>query len=183
MSLFKSLYPLAQNTSLTILIVAEGEQLRVNVMPRSKDEKAEKTLYPLSLLARPEELDRDFAEALEIYAPGSQSVLEQARAASAANGSSNPPALPAPSGTPAKGKRGPKPKATALPPAQAAAADAAPVKSEGNADERPAADPRQSGLPGLEAEPAAAMPDSQDMREADNSEAPSEADDSGIDLL
>ncbi|CAE6811322.1 hypothetical protein R69658_05417 [Paraburkholderia aspalathi] len=88
MSLFASLYPLAQKTTLTLLITTEGDQLRVNVTPHARDDaKGEKTLYPLSILAAPDELDRDFAEAVAIYEPSTQSVLDQARAASAANGS------------------------------------------------------------------------------------------------
>ncbi|WP_321799753.1 PRTRC system protein E [Burkholderia sp. BCC1988] len=142
MSLFTSLYPLAQNASLTILVVAEGDQLRVNVMPKSKDEKAEQTLYPLSLLASPEELDRDFAEAVQIYAPGSQSVLEQARAASAANADTDAPkALPAPT----RGKPGRKPKPQAPTPSgtDGPAADAG---TGAPSDGAPEVDPRQTSL-------------------------------------
>jgi PRTRC genetic system protein E len=150
MPLFKSLFPLARDSALTVLIVAEGEQLRVNVMPKSKDEKSSKTLYPLSLLGSPEELDRDFAQAVEIYTPGSQSVLEQAQAASAANGNKAPaPALPAPTGK----KRGPKPKNASLPAPDAPAGDP-PAEDDGNTDENgdtpPEVDPRQTQIPGLD---------------------------------
>src|ERR1700738_542663 len=115
MPLFTTLFPLTKRAALTVLIVAEGDQLRVNVMPKSKDGSEEKTIYPLSLLASPEELDRDFAEAVSIYEPGSQSVLDQARAASAANNNGEAPkARPAPS----KGKGGRK-RAAELPPPDA----------------------------------------------------------------
>ncbi|CAG9195759.1 PRTRC system protein E [Paraburkholderia tropica] len=109
MSLFTSLHPLARRTTLTLLITAEGDQLRVNVMPRANDDaKGEKTLYPLSLLATPEELDAEFADAVSIYEPSIASVLDQARAASAANNGTAAPALPAPGGSKRKGGRPPR---------------------------------------------------------------------------
>ena len=173
MSLFKSLFPLARDNSLTVLIVAEGEYLRVNVTPKSKGDQGEKTLYPLSLLATPEELDRDFAEAVEIYSPGSQSVLEQAHAASEANSSGDvKPALPAP----AKGRPGRKPKAAALP---------APTGNPGeppNGDDKgtetsaaPEVDPRQHAIPGLD--------DAEPETPVEETPAPGSAADEGIDLL
>ena len=143
MSLFASLHPLAQRTTLTLLITAEGDQLRVNVTPRANDDtKGEKTLYPLSILATPEELDRDFAEAVSIYEPSTLSVLEQARAASAANGTvdAGTKALPAPGN---KGK-GSRKRATELP----APTDA---NNAGGADsDTPPIDPRQTQIPGIE---------------------------------
>ncbi len=180
MSLFMSLYPLAQNASLTILVVAEGDQLRVNVMPKSKDEKAEQTLYPLSLLASPEELDRDFAEAVQIYAPGSQSVLEQARAASAANADAGaPPALPAP----AKGKPGRKPKnQTAAAPSTT---DTQAADAGATGDGAPEVDPRQTSLLETGAgEADAAQTGGGDTPPADTTDAaPAAADEEGVDLL
>ncbi|KVX53355.1 PRTRC system protein E [Burkholderia cepacia] len=181
MSLFTSLYPLAQSASLTILVVAEGDQLRVNVMPKSKDEKAEQTLYPLSLLASPEELDRDFAEAVQIYTPGSQSVLEQARAASAANAETGAaPALPAP----AKGKPGRKPKAQTA--AATSSGDSQAANAGGAGDGTPEVDPRQTSL--LEngaGESASAQTDAGDMppAAATSEDAAAAADDEGLDLL
>ncbi|POM13908.1 PRTRC system protein E [Burkholderia cepacia] len=181
MSLFSSLYPLAQNASLTILIVAEGDQLRVNVMPKSKDEKAEQTLYPLSLLASPEELDRDFAEAVQIYAPGSQSVLDQARAASAANSETGaPPALPAP----AKGKPGRKPKAQTA--AAPSTVDNLAANAGGTGEGAPEVDPRQTSL--LEAGSGEAEADqtgdSDTPPATETSDAaPAAGDDEGLDLL
>ncbi len=174
MSLFASLYPLAQKTTLTLLITAEGDQLRVNVTPRANDDaKGEKTLYPLSILAKPDELDRDFAAAVEIYEPSTLSVLDQARAASAANGNaSSTPALPAPT---SKGKRGPK----------RAAETPAPTDSNDNAgtDDALPVDPRQTQIPGIEpdAEHAAATPAV--AGEQDSSNAQPAAEDDGVDLL
>lgn len=179
MSLFSSLYPLAQNASLTILIVAEGEQLRVNVMPKSKDEKAEQTLYPLSLLASPEELDRDFAEAVQIYAPGSQSVLEQARAASAANADSDAPkALPAP----AKGKPGRKPKAQTTAPSSA---DSPAADASASGDGAPEVDPHQTSLleTGGEAAATQTSDDEPPPAAATFDDTPAATADEGLDLL
>jgi PRTRC genetic system protein E len=175
MSLFASLYPLAQKTTLTLLITAEGDQLRVNVTPRANDDaKGEKTLYPLSILAKPDELDRDFAAAVEIYEPSTLSVLDQARAASAANGNaSTPTALPAPA---PKGKRGPK-RATEMP---------APTDSSGNAsaaDELPV-DPRQTQIPGIDADAEPATSETPAVTgEQDSSNARPAAEDDGVDLL
>jgi PRTRC genetic system protein E len=173
MSLFKSLFPLARENSLTVLIVAEGEQLRVNVMPKSKDEKASKTLYPLSLLGAPDELDRDFAEAVQIYAPGAQSVLEQAQAASEANGGKKAPALPAPAKE--KGKAAKKAKANASEPAGDGVTDDADAPSAGAPVE---VDPRQTQIPGL----SASEDEPSDVGE-EGPAASSEPEDAGVDLL
>ncbi|QMI45615.1 PRTRC system protein E [Burkholderia sp. MBR-1] len=97
MSLFTSLHELARTTSINILITAEGdENLRVNVTPLPNG-KGEKQRWPLSLLATPAELDAEFAAAVEAYAPGATSLLDQARACAAANQLDSTPALPAPS--------------------------------------------------------------------------------------
>jgi PRTRC genetic system protein E len=175
MSLFASLYPLAQKTTLTLLITAEGDQLRVNVTPRANDDaKGEKTLYPLSILATPDELDRDFAAAVEIYEPSTLSVLDQARAASAANGNaSETPALPAPS---PKGK-GSRKRATETP---------APTDTNGNAGaaDEPPIDPRQTQIPGIDVEAEPATPETPvEPAEQDSSNAQPAAEDDGVDLL
>lgn len=154
MPLFSSLYPLAQKTTLTLLITVQDDKLRVNVTPRANDDaKGEKTLYPLSLLATPEELDREFAQAVQIYEPSVASVLVQAHAAAAANtatkSSSTAPALPAPT----RGKPGPKPKAK--PAAGTETATESSDKPDAAAETPPAdgqpaaqeADPRQMHLP------------------------------------
>ncbi|MGF6643146.1 PRTRC system protein E [Paraburkholderia sp. GAS82] len=182
MTLFKSLFPLARDNSLTILIVGEGDQLRVNVMPKSKDEKSEKTLYPLSLLGTPDELDSDFAEAVQIYSPGSQSVLDQARAASAANAPEGAkPALPAP----AKGKPGRKPRTPALPAPAADAASTAEAEAPDEGD-TPAVDPRQTQIPGLDNSEGEAPPDEQESPADPVAEEPAASDatdDGAVDLL
>ncbi|MFP3613782.1 PRTRC system protein E [Paraburkholderia sp. SIMBA_050] len=150
MSLFASLYPLAQKTTLTLLITAEGDQLRVNVTPRAKDDvKGEKTLYPLSILATPDELDRDFAEAVAIYEPSTQSVLDQARAASEANGTGK--SAPAPAAT--KGKPGRKVRSGS---GDAADSNQPPVATDRVEQEALPVDPRQTAIPGLDSEAAAA---------------------------
>ncbi|SHK36354.1 PRTRC system protein E [Paraburkholderia terricola] len=155
MSLFASLYPLAQKTTLTLLITAEGDQLRVNVTPRAKDDaKGEKTLYPLSILATPDELDRDFAEAVAIYEPSTQSVLDQARAASAANGATkSTPALPAPTAT--RGKPGRKARSESNGNADVRQP---PATNGANAEELPPVDPRQTSIPGIDSDAGSATP-------------------------
>ncbi|CAN7264634.1 PRTRC system protein E [Caballeronia sp. LjRoot31] len=151
MSLFSSLHPLAQKATLIVLITAEGDQLRVNVTPQSKDEKAsKKTLYPLSILAAPDELDRDFAKAVSIYEPGALSVIDQAYRANAANRGSNASeaALPAPS------KNKPGRKAKTAPVDDPAGKQEAP---EENAEpDTLETDPRQTSIPGID--PLAAPP-------------------------
>ncbi|MDR6447440.1 PRTRC genetic system protein E [Paraburkholderia terricola] len=179
MSLFASLHPLAKRTTLTLLITAEGDQLRVNVTPRANDDtKGEKPLYPLSILATPEELDRDFAEAVSIYEPSTLSVLEQARVASAANGTADAvtKALPAPAAT-AKGKGSRK----------RAAEQPAPTDNEdegGGAGDTPPADPRQTQIPGIDpdAEPATAETPAV-VAEQDSSNAQPAVEEDGVDLL
>jgi PRTRC genetic system protein E len=153
MSLFKSLYPLAQKTTLTLLVTAEGDQLRVNVTPRANDDtKGEKTLYPLSILATPDELDRDFAEAVAIYEPSTLSVLDQARAASAANGKGDAPrALPSPT-TPSRGKPGRRPKA------EQSAAPETTAGDDAGAEQPAEVDPRQTSIPGIDADTQNASP-------------------------
>ncbi|MFM0210411.1 PRTRC system protein E [Paraburkholderia sediminicola] len=176
MSLFASLHPLAQRTTLTLLITAEGDQLRVNVTPRANDDtKGEKPLYPLSILATPDELDRDFAEAVSIYEPSTLSVLDQARAASAANGTVDAvtKALPAPA-TKGKGGR----KRAELP---------APTESDnasGDGGDTPPIDPRQSQIPGIEPDAEQATPETPAVAaEQDSSNAQPAAEDDGVDLL
>lgn len=94
--MFRELHELAQASPLMLTIVAEGEQLRVTVTPQLDASKTVKASpHPLYILATPEELDTDFAAALSIYAPGARSVLEQASAAAAANGSTKDNAPPA----------------------------------------------------------------------------------------
>lgn len=181
MSLFTSLHALAQTTSINILITAEGdENLRVNVTPMPNG-KGEKQRWPLSLVATPEELDAEFAAAVELYEPGATSLLDQARACAAANQSDSTPALPAPSSSqsalpaPRRG-RGRPPKAvkaddTNTPPANDGADTNAP-------------DPRQmriddAGQPSADSETPAAEPPA--TSEAVAAAQPQAADD-GVDM-
>jgi PRTRC genetic system protein E len=153
MSFFASLKPLADRATIVALITADGDLLRVNVSPQAVNGENDMTLHPLSLLASPEELDRDFAKAVELYKPTVMSVIEQAQAAADANGGKTPArALPAPSskksdaadkasdkaaGEPAR--RGRRPRAEAnWPSPQAHPADDS---------QPPEADPRQLALP------------------------------------
>ncbi|AXL49164.1 hypothetical protein DSC91_000870 [Paraburkholderia caffeinilytica] len=176
MSLFASLYPLAKRTTLTLLITAEGDQLRVNVTPRANDDtKGEKPLYPLSILATPDELDRDFAEAVSIYEPSTLSVLDQARAASTANGTVDA-GTKGQSAPTSRGKGGRK----------RAAEQPAPTENDNGdgAGDTPPTDPRQTQIPGIE--PAAETATSEIpavTAEQDSSNAQSAAGDDGVDLL
>ncbi|ARL38616.1 hypothetical protein BOC49_11030 [Burkholderia pseudomallei] len=138
--MFTSLHELARTTSINILITAEGDEyLRVNVTPLP-NAKGKKELWPLSLVATPQELDAEFAAAVEAYEPSALSLLDQARACAAANKSDAAPALPAPNtgdaaGTPGKRGRGRPPKA-----AKADDANNPPSTDGANAG---ATDPRQ----------------------------------------
>ncbi|MDR3386903.1 MAG: PRTRC system protein E [Rudaea sp.] len=180
MSLFASLYPLAQKTTLTLLITAEGDQLRVNVTPRAKqDANGEKTLYPLSILATPKELDRDFAEAVSIYEPSTQSVLDQARAASAANGTGK--TAPAPAAT--KGRPGRKARSESN---EAADSNQPPAANDKGEQGTPPVDPRQTAIPGLDSEPAVVGDTPQAPEVALNDPAlaaAAEADADGVDIF
>lgn len=181
MSLFTSLRPLAQTATLTLLITAEGDQLRVNVTPRAhNDPKGEKTLYPLSILASAEELDRDFAEAVAIYEPSALSVLDQARAANAANSGSkgSAPALPAP-GKPGRPRGRPKNDPTN------AGSEQPKNDSEPDAQDPPVVDPRQTSIPGIDpnADAAATQTDQTPTDVPEQPAASSTADGEGIDVF
>ncbi|QTD91780.1 PRTRC system protein E [Burkholderia anthina] len=158
MSLFTSLHALAQTMSINILITAEGaENLRVNVTPMPNG-KGEKQRWPLSLLAAPAVLDAEFAAAVEVYAPGATSLLDQARACADANQSGATPALPSPStnqssDAPQKRGRGRPPKNP-----KADSADIPPANGDANAT-----DPRQLSIddapqPDADNAPAAETP-------------------------
>ncbi|KVN36774.1 hypothetical protein WJ63_35015 [Burkholderia pyrrocinia] len=183
MSLFTSLHALAQTTSINILITAEGdENLRVNVTPLP-NAKGKKELWPLSLVATPEELDAEFAAAVEAYEPGALSLLDQARACAAANTSGSPPALPAPSaGQPtgtAPRRRGRPPRAS-----KAGDADTPPANAGENAT-----DPRQmtisdgSGpLDGPEDRPDITGSSDPEAAHEDHDSDPADAADAGVDM-
>ncbi|WP_051657050.1 PRTRC system protein E [Burkholderia cenocepacia] len=182
MSLFTSLHALAQISSINVLITTEGAAnlLRVNVTPLPNG-KGEKKLWPLSLVATPEELDAEFAAAVAAYEPGVLSLLDQAYACAAANKSDAAPALPAPNagdatGTPGKRGRGRPPKA-----AKADDANNPPSTDGANAG---ATDPRQmriddAGQPSDGSEtPAAETPGPAEPANAPQSQST----DAGVDL-
>ncbi|WP_175981321.1 PRTRC system protein E [Burkholderia sp. BCC1630] len=181
MSLFTSLHELARTTSINILITAEGdENLRVNVTPLPNG-KGEKRLWPLSLVATPDELDAEFAAAVEAYEPGALSLLDQARACAAANTTDSTPALPAPSAGqpssgPAKRGRGRPPKA-----AKAGAADAAPSSNDTTEN---ATDPRQMRIDDDAHQSASAEPPAADTQaSAQSASAPQpQAGDEAVDM-
>ncbi|MCA8079946.1 PRTRC system protein E [Burkholderia cepacia] len=140
MSLFTSLHALAQTTSINILITAEGaDNLRVNVTPMPNG-KGEKQRWPLSLLATPEELDAEFAAAVEVYAPGATPLLDQARACAAANQTDGAPALPAPTNSQSAL---PAPRRGRGRPPKAAVAGDAPTTPSNDGANPDATDPRQ----------------------------------------
>lgn len=85
--MFQQLHTLAKDATLLITARAEGDQLRITVTPTKEDGKksSASNLRPLSVIATPDELDADFAQALTIWqgTPATKrSVLEQAQEAS-----------------------------------------------------------------------------------------------------
>jgi PRTRC genetic system protein E len=94
--MFKALQELARKSTLLISIAPEGDLMRVNITPVSKDPDAAPALRPLSLLASADELDRDFVQAMQMWSTPRRSLLDQVAGAldqedaqdSAANGSS-----------------------------------------------------------------------------------------------
>ncbi|WGS44024.1 PRTRC system protein E [Burkholderia sp. JSH-S8] len=183
MSLFTSLHALAQTTSINILITAEGdENLRVNVTPLP-NAKGKKELWPLSLIATPEELDAEFAAAVEAYEPGALSLLDQARACAAANTSGSTPALPAPN---AGQPTGTAPRRRGRPPRAAKPADTNTPPANDGANET---DPRQMTI-NDSAPPLDGPEDRPDIDGSGNPEAvredhdsdPADAADDGVDM-
>ena len=81
--MFTALHGLARRATLHIIVAAEGAQLRVTVQPKPTGSDA--PIPPaLSLLASPEEFDRDFAATVAQYEAPATSLLEQGKAAAAA---------------------------------------------------------------------------------------------------
>ena len=190
--MFAELHQLAQAASLLISVVAEGDNLRVTVTGTPAN-KANAGMYPLVLVGTPEELDRDFAQAVQIFEPSALPLLEQARAAASANSSK---ALPAPKpeskkadgSANATGKRGPgrPPKSASTPAAEPATV---PTCDEG-ADEAstPSAqevDPRQMSLVDANSPPSAETTGTEPATTTDQAAAiPASTDprDTGLDL-
>ncbi|RAM63200.1 PRTRC system protein E [Herbaspirillum rubrisubalbicans] len=94
--MFKALQELARKSTLLISIAPEGDLMRVNITPVSKDPDVAPSLRPLSLLASADELDRDFVQAMQMWSTPRRSLLDQVAGSldqedaedSAANGSS-----------------------------------------------------------------------------------------------
>nr|DAP68842.1 MAG TPA: PRTRC system protein E [Caudoviricetes sp.] len=81
--MFAALHALAQKSTLMIVLSTEGDLLRLNIAPAPNDESEQPSIRPLSLLATPEELDRDLITALQIWQAPRKSLLEQAADAAA----------------------------------------------------------------------------------------------------
>lgn len=80
--MFTELAPLAKSTTLNVIVTAEGENLRVIVMPKAAKEGENPALStPLSLVGTPAELDAQFATIITGYT-ASRTSLEEALLAS-----------------------------------------------------------------------------------------------------
>lgn len=163
--MFAELHRLAQAAPLLVSITAEGDALRVTTSTTSTTNGG---LLPMVLIGTPDELDRDFATAVQIYEPSALSILQQAQAAATANSAAgktkaiaNEPAKAGNKGagtTDAPPKRGP-----GRPPKNNASAAAAKADAPGNPPEdddkdtgAPEVDPRQMSLVTPDPEPASA---------------------------
>ncbi|KWU26799.1 PRTRC system protein E [Burkholderia cenocepacia] len=179
MSLFTSLHELARTTSINILITAEGDEiLRVNVTPLP-NAKGKKELWPLSLVATPQELDAEFAAAVEAYEPGALSLLDQARACAAANKSDAAPALPAPNAGDAAGTTGKRGRGR---PPRAAKADDANNQPSTDGANAGATDPRQMRIDDAsQPSDGSETPPAETPAPADPASAP-QSTDAGVDL-
>lgn len=178
--MFAELHQLAQAASLLISVVAEGDNLRVTVTGTPAN-KANAGMHPLVLVGTPEELDRDFAQAVQIFEPSALPLLEQARVAANANGNKGSRALKAPTteakaqadadadaaGTPAKRGRGRPPKNASTP---APEQPSTPTSEDATDSEDVAApqevDPRQMSLVDADARPSAETPTVEPAAEA-----------------
>jgi len=72
--MFKELAPLVQKSMLCIFISAEGDQLRVNILPKAVEGLNPALFTPLSVVASPDELDAKMPEILAGYANAHQSL-------------------------------------------------------------------------------------------------------------
>jgi PRTRC genetic system protein E len=79
MTMFTALAGLAARASLHIMIVGEGDKLRITLQPKPTGEKGT-VPPPLQLIGTPEELDREFVASITEYQAPAISVLEQAKA-------------------------------------------------------------------------------------------------------
>ncbi|MDB0572216.1 PRTRC system protein E [Ralstonia solanacearum] len=174
--MFAALHTLAQAAPLLVSITAEGDALRVTTSCTSSKGGG---LLPMVLVGTPEELDRDFATAVQIYEPSALSILQQAQAAATANSTSgkskaiaNEPAKTSSKGagaTDAPAKRGPgrPPKNGSATAAKTDAPSSADSQSDdGNEDAgAPEIDPRQMSLVTPDPEPAGTAAESPEQAE------------------
>ncbi|CAJ0740875.1 PRTRC system protein E [Ralstonia mannitolilytica] len=162
--MFTALHQLAQSAPLLVSIAAEGENLRVTVSATSTG-KTGPAVHPLVLVGAPDELDRDFAQAVQIFEPSALPLLEQARAAANANGNKDKAAAKTAkssgsskdaataAGTATKRGPGRPPKnAAANPPEKTdASSDTDSSGPDGEQSGAPEVDPRQMSLVDTEA--------------------------------
>ena len=83
MTMFRELYALASNATLTMVVSADEKtgKLTVSVLPKPKMDKGEVALSKhLTLTARPEEFDEGFIEALRGYRETRETLAAQAAA-------------------------------------------------------------------------------------------------------
>lgn len=79
--MFTQIAQLAKHSTLNLIISAEGDNLRVIVMPKPKGGENAALSTPLSLLASPEELDREFASVINGYSANRTTLQESLDAA------------------------------------------------------------------------------------------------------
>lgn len=165
--MFAALHTLAQAAPLLVSITAEGDALRVTTSCTSSKGGG---LLPMVLVGTPEELDRDFATAVQIYEPSALSILQQAQAAATANSTTskskaiaNEPGKTSSKGTgaaDAPAKRGPgrPPKNGGATAAKADAPSSTDNQSDDDSEDAgaPEIDPRQMSLVTPDPEPASA---------------------------
>lgn len=110
--MFAALHELARRAALHLLIVAEGERLRVTLQPRPTGDS---TPVPpaLQLVATPADFDAGFVEAVRTYQAPAASLIEQASGAAAAVAEAAEKQKTAAAKTPAKPAK--KPAAKKLP--------------------------------------------------------------------
>lgn len=126
--MFRPLHTIAQAATLHMIIVAEGEQLRVTLQPKPTGKDAP-IPAALSLVATPEEFDAGFVDAITTWRAPATTLVEQAAAAAAqparpaADTKASKPAAKAPAKKAAK--PAPKKKAAPEPNAGAQVAEAA----------------------------------------------------------
>ncbi len=134
--MFTALHGLARRATLHIIVASEGEQLRVTVQPKPNGSDA--PIPPaLSLLASPEEFDRDFTATVAQYQAPATSLLEQGKAAAqAVEQSTSKAKTQAAAKAPAK-KAAAKPAAKKAAPTQPAAKPAAKTPEKKDAPAKP----------------------------------------------